>query len=183
MLQEGVFEVALSRTLQIRRCVFGVCQCLKQLCVVIFCSVYCLSGVITVFFSFFGCLPLDPPLNVVISSSLSFFIHFHGMLYLLLHPPDQHRLPISISLPILFSLITISFFSRVFILQFFTNSLPKCGIRLKVRGRRGVPERRLADVVAHLAVTAGKGRKEAVAHGFGGEHKDDAVWRRKAPVE
>jgi len=46
-----------------------------------------------------------------------------------------------------------------------------------------VPEGHLAEVVAHLAAVARKGRKEAVAHGVGGEHKDDAVGCRKAPVE
>jgi len=59
----------------------------------------------------------------------------------------------------------------------------KRGIRLEVRGRRRVPEVRLAEVEAHLAAGARKGGKEAVAHSVGGELKDHAVRRRKAPVD
>jgi hypothetical protein len=46
-----------------------------------------------------------------------------------------------------------------------------------------VPEVRLAEVEAHLACLARKGCKKALAHGVFGELKDDAVGRRKAPVE
>ncbi len=59
----------------------------------------------------------------------------------------------------------------------------KLGKRLEVRGRRRVPEGRLVDVEAHLACQAREGGKEADAHGVGGELKDDAVGRRKAPVD
>ena len=59
----------------------------------------------------------------------------------------------------------------------------KYGIRMEVRGRRRVPEVRLAEIEAHLAAGARKGGKEAVAHGVGGELKDHAVRRRKAPID
>ena len=59
----------------------------------------------------------------------------------------------------------------------------KLGESLEVRGWRRVPKVCLPQVVAHLACLARKGRKEAVAHGVSFELKDDAVGRRKAPVE
>ena len=58
----------------------------------------------------------------------------------------------------------------------------KYGIRLEVRGRRRVPEVRLAEIEAHLAAGARKGGKEAVAHGVGGELRDDALGGSKLPL-
>jgi hypothetical protein len=45
-----------------------------------------------------------------------------------------------------------------------------------------MPEARLAEVEAHLAAVARKDRKEAVAHGIGGELEDDHFGGAKLPL-
>ena len=58
----------------------------------------------------------------------------------------------------------------------------KCGIRLVVRGRRRMAKGFLPEVEAHLSFLSRKGRKEALAHGVGGELRDDALGGSKLPL-